>query len=122
MTTINIEPRARFDELTPAVVAFADNSQRPDGVARIYDARLIRAGTPNGWTLPASVLASSLNLWSGAGIYIDHPSFFDAPSVRDLIGAIRNPSFSGDHITADVAGEEIAFRKAAPGDSSESAA
>lgn len=101
MTTINIEPRAQFEELA-SHVNFADNTNRPQGVARIYSARLIRAGTPNGWALPAGVLRSSLSLWSGAGVYVDHPSSWDTPSVRDLIGAVRNPVFNADHIAAEI--------------------
>lgn len=78
-------------------------STKPDGIARIYDARLIAPGpTANGWTFPAQALADSLSLWAGAGIYVDHPHLFDAPSVRNLIGVVTAPRYDADGIHAEL--------------------
>ncbi len=48
-----------------------------------------------GFNWPADTLKASLSLWDGVPVQIDHESFFqDAPSVRDLAGALHNPQWS----------------------------
>ena len=53
----------------------------------------MQAGTPNGWRITPSVLAASAELWNGASVYVDHPTFFESPSVSRLVGVICAPHF-----------------------------
>ena len=79
----------------------------PAGIARIYDSVAIHTGTPNGFHITADVLSDSLDKWAGAGVYVDHPGLFDGPSVRNLIGAFRQPRFSAD--TGQLSGDLCLF-------------
>ena len=79
----------------------ADLASAPTGIRRVYDALLMQSGEPNGWRIPQDVLVASLPMWEGASMYLDHPGFFDSPSVKDLVGVVRWPRWE----TNAVAGE-----------------
>jgi len=79
----------------------AAGASKPAGVARVYDAILFAAGEPNGWIISADVLAASLPLWEGSSIFLDHPGFFDLPSVRNLVGVMRWPRFETQRVMAE---------------------
>jgi len=56
-----------------------------------FEILAITAGNGNGWTFPAEVLQTSLELWDGAECYIDHAFF--GHSVRDLAGVLFAPAW-----------------------------
>ena len=39
-------------------------------------------------------LKSSLSLWDNVPCMLDHPGFFEGPSVRDLAGALHDPEWN----------------------------
>jgi len=47
----------------------------------------------HGITFTADVLSNSLSLWDGQPVKIDHHSFFDSPSLRNLAGTVSNPTW-----------------------------
>jgi len=56
----------------------------------------INAGVAKGHGIeftPAS-LQASLSLWDSVPCMLDHPGFFEGPSVRDLAGALHDPKWS----------------------------
>jgi len=62
--------------------------------ARRYDVTLIESGTnANGWVLPAEVLAQAATRFDGAPCLLDHPGFFEFPSLRNLAGTYEAPVF-----------------------------
>jgi len=56
----------------------------------------INAGVAKGHNLDfsAAVLKESLKLWNNLPCFLDHPGFFEGPSVRDLAGALHDPTWN----------------------------
>jgi len=56
----------------------------------------ITAGVAKGHNLDfsAEVLKESLSLWDAVPCMLDHPAFFEGPSVRDLAGALHDPTWN----------------------------
>jgi len=70
--------------------------------ARGYEVLIVKSGEANGWTFKRSVLQQSVDLWTGAEVFVDHS--FWGRSVRDLAGVISNARWSDEHdgIIADL--------------------
>ncbi len=66
----------------------------PDGKTPFFDILAISAGEAKGHNLTFSsdVLQSSLQLWDGLPVFLDHPKNGGHPSVRDLAGTLTAPS------------------------------
>lgn len=73
-----------------------------DEPSRGYEVLIVKSGQANGWNFQQSVLQTSVDLWNGAEVFIDHS--FWGRSVRDLAGVISNARWSVDHdgIIADL--------------------
>jgi hypothetical protein len=56
----------------------------------------INAGVAKGHDIEFTpdVLKTSLSLWDSVPCMLDHPGFFEGPSVRDLAGALHSPEWS----------------------------
>ena len=58
----------------------------------------ITAGQAKGWDFKADVLQSSLELWNGAEVFVDHGGLFTFNrSIRDLGGVLSNPRWKEDN-------------------------
>ena len=70
------------------------------GTDRRYHVTLITSGdNDNGWVLPPDVLADALHRFAGAPCLLDHPGWFDFPSLQQLVGVYETPVFNelGDY-------------------------
>jgi len=61
-----------------------------------FDILPINAGVAKGHNLDfsAAVLKDSLPMWDNLPCFLDHPGFFEGPSVRDLAGALHDPAWN----------------------------
>lgn len=62
-----------------------------------FEILAITAGEGNGWHFSAETLQESVPLWDGVECFVDHASWFNGRSLRDLGGVCRSARWSPEY-------------------------